>query len=54
MTHIRISEYAKKAEEIKSKMPDDVRMATEAMQRTMKVKRTRVFFPKDNPYERIF
>ncbi len=54
MENNKISSDAKKAEAIKSKMPDDVRMATEAMQRTMKVRRTHIFFLKEYKYQRIF
>lgn len=54
MTEKNISENAKKAEEIKSKMPEDVRSATEAMQRTVRARRVGVFTPKKYKYQQIF
>lgn len=54
MTEKNISENARKAEEIKGKMSEDVRTATEAMQRTVRARRVGVFVPKEYKYQQIF
>lgn len=54
MAEKNITENAKKAEEIKSKMSEDVRTATEAMQRTVRARRSGVFVPKEYKYRQIF
>lgn len=53
MAENNISDNAKKAEEIKNKMPKEVRLAAEAMQRTTTARRTSAFFPKKYNYQQI-
>lgn len=50
----KISGNAKKAEEIKNKMSKEVRLATEAMQRTARARKTNVLSPRKYKYQEIF
>lgn len=54
MTEKNISDNAKKAEEIKSKMSPEVRTATEAMQRTVRARRVGGFALRKYKYQQVF
>ena len=54
MTEKNISNNAKKAEKIKNEMPEEVKAAAEAMERTARAKRPLVYLPQISKYQQIY
>lgn len=54
MEEKNISNNAKKAEEIIKSLPEEVRSALDAMKRTVRSRKSAVYYPQNHGYKQIF